>query len=92
MAAYSSSGQIGKVIVILGKTIKLKIKDKSIEIVEGRKYRFEYLNGDEPLVGTILENKDFEYDGKSFFLIWDETIQEDFQICEDEISSLQEMV
>ncbi|MFC5530651.1 hypothetical protein [Cohnella yongneupensis] len=51
----------------MGKTIRLKIRDNNIEIVEGNKYRFEFLNGDQPLVGTILENEDFEYDGKTFF-------------------------
>ncbi|WP_417899694.1 hypothetical protein ABN702_05225 [Bacillus haimaensis] len=63
--------------------IKIRVQDTIIEIEENERYYIEV--EDRTFIGTILENMDFECDGRVFFYILTDEENEDYQIVEDEI-------
>jgi hypothetical protein len=69
--------------------IKIRVQDTIIEIEENERYYIEV--EDRTFVGKILENMDFEYDGRVFFYILTDEENEDFQIAEDEIIRIKKL-
>lgn len=51
---------------------------------ENKRYDIE-ISANTHIIGTIIPDMNFVYDGKTFFYILREVDNEDIQICEDEI-------
>lgn len=69
--------------------IKIRVQDTIIEIEENERYYIEVEN--RTFIGTILENMDFDYDGRVFFYILTDEENEDYQIVEDEILKIKKL-
>ncbi|ART76720.1 hypothetical protein B4U37_12005 [Sutcliffiella horikoshii] len=69
--------------------IKIRVQDTIIEIEENERYYIE-VEG-RTFIGTILENMDFDYDGRVFFYILTEEENEDYQIVENEIKKIKKL-
>ncbi|MGD6874140.1 hypothetical protein ACQCU1_18420 [Sutcliffiella horikoshii] len=69
--------------------IKIRVQDTITEIEENERYYIE-VEG-RTFIGTILENMDFDYDGRVFFYILTEEENEDYQIVEDEIKKIKKL-
>jgi hypothetical protein len=72
----------------MGKILFLKLSNAMIEIEEGKTYKIFFKNGDPPMIGSIIEDMDFEHKGQIFFYIWNPDEHEDYQLCEREISHI----
>ncbi|MGD6834951.1 hypothetical protein ACQCT5_22880 [Sutcliffiella halmapala] len=69
--------------------IKIRVQDTIIEIEENERYYIEV--EERTFIGTILENMDFDYDGRVFFYILTDEENEDYQIVEDEIKKIKKL-
>ncbi|WNF38341.1 hypothetical protein RJD24_07930 [Bacillaceae bacterium IKA-2] len=69
--------------------IKIRVQDTIIEIEENERYYIEIENS--TFIGTIIENMDFEFDGRVFFYIFIDEENEDYQIVEDEIIKIKKV-
>ncbi|WP_100407836.1 MULTISPECIES: hypothetical protein [Bacillaceae] len=69
--------------------IKIRVQDTIIEIKENERYYIEV--EDRTFIGTILENMDFDYNGRVFFYILTDEENEDYQIVEDEIIKIKKL-
>ncbi|TYS58084.1 hypothetical protein FZC74_13905 [Sutcliffiella horikoshii] len=69
--------------------IKIRVQDTITEIEKNERYYIE-VEG-RTFIGTILENMDFDYDGRVFFYILTEEENEDYQIVEDEIKKIKKL-
>lgn len=73
----------------MSKKIMINVKGQPFEIEEGRKYRIEITDENFLFIGNIIENMEFNWDGRVCFYILNDADDEDYQVCDNEIVKIE---